>query len=155
SIMKDATATALYGARGANGVIIVKTKEGKEGSSNISFRVENSLSAPTKNLELADPITYMMLHNEAVATRDPLGVRPYSRDKIANTVLGSNSVVYPNTDWQKEILKTYTFNQKAHLNISGGGKVAQYYVAGSFTQDNGMLKVDGNNNFNNNIDLKT
>src|SRR5690606_5060298 len=155
SIMKDATATALYGARGANGVILVKTKEGREGKANISFRVENSISAPTRDIELADPITYMKLHNEAVATRDPLGVRPYSREKIANTVPGSNSLVYPSTDWQEELLKDYTFNQKAHLNIAGGGKVAQYYVAGSFTQDNGMLKVDGNNNFNNNIDLKT
>lgn len=155
SIMKDATATALYGARGANGVIIVKTKEGREGRANISFRVENSMSAPTKNLELADPITYMTLHNEAVATRDPLGIRPYSRDKIANTVPGDNSIIYPNTDWQKELLKPYTMNQRAHLNISGGGKVARYYVAGAFTQDNGILKVDGANNFNNNIDLKT
>src|SRR3546814_9266506 len=87
----------------------------------------------------------MLLHNESVATRDPLGVRPYSRDKIANTIPGSNSVVYPSTNWQETLLKDYTFNQRAHLNISGGGKVAQYYVAGSFTQDQGMLKVAGNN----------
>src|SRR5690606_23363960 len=82
SIMKDASATALYGARGANGVIFVITKQGSEGKAKISFRVENTASSPTKNLEIADPITYMKLHNEAGATRDPLGVRPYSREKI-------------------------------------------------------------------------
>src|SRR3546814_19980847 len=70
SIMKDATATALYGARGANGVIIVKPKEGREGKANISFRVENSMSAPTKNIDLADPITFMLLHNKYLATRE-------------------------------------------------------------------------------------
>src|SRR3546814_4020810 len=78
--MKDATATALYGARGANGVILVTTKEGKEGPAKVSFRLENSISAPTQNVELADPITYMQLHNEAVSTRDPLAFRPRSEE---------------------------------------------------------------------------
>ncbi|WP_285057031.1 SusC/RagA family TonB-linked outer membrane protein [Pedobacter ginsengisoli] len=155
SIMKDASATALYGARGANGVILVTTKQGSDGKAKISFRIENTVSTPTKDLELADPVTYMKLHNEAVATRDPLGVRPYSREKIDNTVVGSGSFIYPSTDWQEEILKKSTMNQRAHLNISGGGKVARYYVAGAFAKDNGMLKVNGNSNFNNNIDLKT
>ena len=72
SIMKDATATALYGSRGANGVILVKTKEGQAGTMKLNLRVENSISTPTKMLELADPITYMKLHNEAILTRDPL-----------------------------------------------------------------------------------
>src|SRR5690606_8605604 len=64
SIMKDATATSLYGSRAANGVILITTKEGKEGKASISVRLENSLSQPTKTVELADPITYMRLHNE-------------------------------------------------------------------------------------------
>ena len=59
SIMKDATATALYGARGANGVILVKTKEGQKGKARLSLRVENSISTPTQEIELADPVTYM------------------------------------------------------------------------------------------------
>ena len=73
SILKDATATALYGARGANGVILIATKEGKPGAAKISLRVENALSSATRNVELADPITYMRLQNEAVLTRNPLG----------------------------------------------------------------------------------
>ena len=63
-------------------------------------------------------------------------------------------MVYPSTDWMNMLFKDVTANQKVNLNISGGGKVAQYYIAASFTQDNGILKVDQRNNFNNNIDLK-
>jgi len=155
SIMKDATATALYGARGANGVILVTTKEGKEGAAKVSFRLENSISQPNRNVELADPITYMKLNNEAVRTRDALGVVPYSQSKIDHTIAGTNPYVYPATDWRKELFKDYTVNQRANLNVSGGGKVARYYFAGTFNQDNGVLKVDKQSNFNNNIKLKT
>jgi len=155
SIMKDATATALYGARGANGVILVTTKEGREGKARISFRLENSMSMPTKNVELADPVTYMRLNNEAILTRDPLGELMYTEEEINNTVPGSGSYIFPTVDWRKELFKDYTMNQRANLSVSGGGKVARYYVAGSFTKDNGVLKVDPRNNFNNNIDLRT
>ncbi len=155
SIMKDATATALYGARGANGVILVTTKEGKEGKAKISFRLENSMSMPTRNVELADPVTYMRLNNEAVLTRDPLGELLYTDEEINNTVPGSGSYIFPSIDWRKELFKDYAMNQRANLSVSGGGKVARYYVAGSFTKDNGVLKVDPRNNFNNNIDLRT
>lgn len=153
SIMKDAAATALYGARGANGVILVTTKSGVEGKMKISFRVENSISMPTKNVELADPITYMKLHNEAVLTRNPTGVLPYSQQKIDNTIAGINPYVYPATDWRSELFKDYTMNQRYILNISGGGKIARYYVSGSLNKDHGILKVDNRNNFNSNIDL--
>lgn len=154
SIMKDATATALYGARGANGVIYVKTKEGRRGKAKLNIRVENSISNATKELELADPVTYMKLYNEAVLTRDPSKGLYFSQDKIDRTVPGSGSLIYPATDWKQELLKNYTMNQRANLNISGGGDVARYYVAASFSQDNGILKQDKNNNFNTNISLQ-
>ncbi|GAB3012057.1 TonB-dependent receptor [Niabella terrae] len=155
SIMKDATATALYGARGANGVILVTTKEGKEGAARISLRAEGSMSMPTRNIELADPVTYMKLNNEAILTRDPLAPLLYNDDKINNTVPGSGSLIFPATDWRREMFKDHTFNQRVNMNVSGGGKVAKYYIAGNFNQDNGVLKVDKRNNFNNNINLKT
>lgn len=153
SIMKDATATALYGARGANGVILITTKQGVEGPAKINFRVENSFSMPTTNVELADPITYMVLHNEAVSTRDPLGNRPYSQEKIDRTQAGVDAYYYPANNWRETLFKKYTMNQRYNLNISGGGSVARYYVAGAMTQDHGVLKVDQRNNFNNNIKL--
>lgn len=155
SIMKDATATALYGARGANGVILVTTKEGKVGQAKVSFRLENSLSAPTRNVELADPVTYMQLNNEAILTRDPLGILPYSQEKIDHTIAGTNPYMYPATDWREMLFKDYATNQRGNFNVSGGGQVARYYFAGTFNKDNGVLNVDKKNNFNSNIDLKS
>ena len=154
SILKDASATALYGARGANGVIMVKTKEGAEGKAKLNIRIENSLSEPVSNIKLVkDPQLYMTMHNEAVKTRDPLGALVYSDEKIAMTGKG-NPYVYPCTDWQEMLFKDYTFNQRVNLNVSGGGKIARYYIAAAVNQDNGILKVDKRNNFNNNINLK-
>jgi TonB-linked SusC/RagA family outer membrane protein len=156
SIMKDATATALYGARGANGVILVTTKQGKDGPAKISLRVENSWSMPTRNVELADPVTYMRLENEATLTRNPLtGIPVYSDEKIADTESGRNPLRFPANDWLDMLFKEHTMNQRYNLNVSGGGGVARYYVAGSFNQDNGMLKIDKRQNFNNNIDNKS
>ena len=126
SILKDATATALYGARGANGVIQVATKEGKEGATKVSIRVENSFSSNTKNVELADPITFMQLANEAVRTRNPLA-----------------------------LVKDMTANQRVNMNVSGGGKLARYYIAASFSKDNGNLKSNSMNGFDNNINLRS
>lgn len=155
SVMKDATATALYGARGANGVILVTTKQGVAGKAKVSLRVENSASAPTSNVELADPVTYMKLANEATATRSAITPIPYLEDKIENTANGVNPLIFPANDWRKMMFKNYATTQRYNLNVSGGGTVARYYVAGSFSKDNGLLKVDNKNNFNNNIDFKT
>ena len=153
SIMKDATSSALYGARGANGVILVTTKEGVEGKLKIAARFENSFSSPIKNIELADPITYMVKHNEAVSTRDPLASLPYSQEKIDNTIAGTNDFVYPAVDWYKMLFKDVTSNQRFNMNLSGGGRVARYYVAMTYNHDNGILNVDKRNNFNSNISL--
>lgn len=154
SIMKDATATALYGARGANGVIYVTTKEGREGPVKVSLRVETSYSAPTQNIQLADPITYMILGNEAVRTRDPLAFSPYSQEKIDNTIAGTNPILYPITNWQKELFKDYTMNKRVNFSLNGGGSVARYYVSVAATQDNGILKVPAVSNFNSNVNYK-
>lgn len=156
SVMKDATATALYGARGANGVILVTTKQGKVGSAKINVRVENSFSMPTKDIEIADPITYMRMYNEAIQTRYRGGSVSaletiYSQEKIDNTIAGIDPIYYPCVDWQKTLLRDFTMNQRANLSVSGGGGVARYYVSASINHDNGMFKVDKRNNFNNNI----
>jgi TonB-linked SusC/RagA family outer membrane protein len=155
SVMKDATATALYGARGANGVILVTTKQGAVGPAKISLRLENSVSMPTRNVEFADPVTFMRLGNEAVLTRNPLEALPYSQEKIDNTAAGGNPLIYPANDWRGILFKDYAMNQRVNLNVSGGGGVARYYVAGSFSKDNGILNVDKRNTFNNNINLKS
>ena len=156
SIMKDATATALYGARGANGVIYVTTKRGQEGPAKIFARLETSISQPTSNIELADPVTYMKAYNEAISTRDPLGELMYTYDKIEQTGKdGANRLIYPANDWYKMLFKDFSTAYRANVTARGGGRVARYYVAGAFTEDTGILKVDKRNSFNNNIDQKT
>ena len=155
TIMKDASATSLYGARGANGVIYVVTKQGKEGAASISFRAESSLSAPTKNVEFADPVRYMELYNEAQYARNPFEVPLYSREKIDMTREGVDPIIFPSVDWRGYLFKDNTINHRYNLNVNGGGKVARYYVAGSYAKDNGVLRVNGINNFNNNINLQS
>ncbi|MGQ7867840.1 SusC/RagA family TonB-linked outer membrane protein [Sunxiuqinia sp. sy24] len=154
SIMKDATATALYGARGANGVILVTTKEGKEGPAKLNIRYEKSMSSPTRMVDIADPVTYMKMHNEAILTRDPLGGRAYSLEKIRMTQQPNrNEFVYPAVDWFDEMFDEQTINDRLNFSLSGGGKVARYYLASTINTDKGILKVDKKNDFNNNVEF--
>lgn len=151
SVLKDATAAAVYGARGANGVVLVNTKQGVDGTTKFKFRMENSISGNTENFKLADNITYMNLANEAALTRNPLSALPYSQSKIDYTKAGINPLLYPSNDWIDLMIKPTTMNQRFNVNITGGGKVARYYIAGTFNIDNGVLKNDKMNNFNNNV----
>lgn len=158
SVMKDATATALYGARGANGVILVKTKEGRQGPAKVNFRYEHSFSAPTKEIALEnDPQVYMRMHNESILTRTPGAAPLYSDEKIGNTHMNNPSYEYPYTNWHDTMLKPLANNDRYNLNVSGGGTIARYYVAASLKHDTGILNVDDNAyyNYNSNIDLKT
>lgn len=151
SILKDASATALYGARGGNGVILISTKSGKEGNARISLRLEQSRSQSAITPKVADPITYMRLYNEASVGRDPLAPLPFDENKILNTqatmnkATGSNPFVYPAVDWLGMLFKDATSTQRANLNVSGGGGVARYYVAASYNLDNGILRQDSRN----------
>ena len=154
SIMKDASATALYGARGANGVIFVTTKEGVEGPVKVTVRMESSVSTPTREIELADPITYMRMGNEAVKTRDPLGLLPYSLEKIENTMAGTNPILYPTTDWYEELFQDFAVSNRVNFSLNGGGKTARYYVSVASNTDNGVLSVPKISNFNSNVKFK-
>lgn len=153
NIMKDAAATALYGSRGANGVILVTTKEGVEGKARLNVRYEESITTPTSLVDLSDAVTYMKLHNEAIKTRDPLGATMYSQQKIDNTVAGGNPYVYPANDWYDIMFKKQAHSRRLNFNLSGGGKVASYYITGTYNSDKGNQKVDGVSNFNNNVNL--
>ncbi|MFT4534624.1 MAG: TonB-linked SusC/RagA family outer membrane protein [Saprospiraceae bacterium] len=155
SILKDASATALYGARGANGVVFVTMKEGKEGPMKVTARFETSYSMPTQNIELADPITYMLLGNEAVRTRDPLAPLPYSQQKIENTILGNNPELYPTTDWYGELFKAFAVNKRLNFSLSGGGGTARYYLSVAGRQDLGVLSVPDESSFDNNVNFNS
>jgi len=154
SILKDASAAALYGARGANGVILITTKDGKIGKARINIRVENSVQTPTRRIQLADPVSYMKYYDEAVTTRDPLQTPPYTPNDIYNTqqtmdhAPGSNPYVYPATNWMNTLFKNRTTTTRANFSASGGSPFAKYYMAGSYSLDNGILQVNPVNNFN-------
>lgn len=153
SVMKDANSAALYGARGANGVILVTTKEGKADKVSVNIRAEVSSSSNSELIELADPITYMKLHNEAVRTRNPMVPLPYSTRKIRETELGNNPIMYPAVDWYDYLIKDGTQNERINVNITGGGKAVQYYLAANYQHDTGILKEHEENKVNNNIDI--
>jgi TonB-linked SusC/RagA family outer membrane protein len=153
SILKDASATALYGARGANGIILVSTKSGHEGRAKVSARIDTHVATPTQMSQFIDGVEYMKLYNSARISRDPTLGAYYSEQKIQSTKSGENPMIYPDIDWYDELFNNYTVNTKANINISGGGAVATYYVAGGYDKETGLLKVDKRNNFNNNIDI--
>jgi len=151
SVMKDATAAALYGSRGANGVILVNTKEGKEGKAKFSIKYESSISSNTRDIEYADPITYMNLFNEArVNEGAPLQFTQNHIDAVRN---GTNKYAFPSTDWNQLLFRDFAVNQRANINISGGGKIARYYLSGTYSHDSGILKSDNSNNVNSGISL--
>jgi TonB-linked SusC/RagA family outer membrane protein len=155
SIMKDATATSLYGARGANGVILVTTKEGRDSKVQVNARLESSFSTPTHKIKTADPVTFMRMHNESVKTRDPLGLLLYTEEKITMTERGLHPDLYPATDWYNAMFRDMIVNNRVNFSLRGGGAIAKYYVGAAVTKDNGNMKVDKRNNFNSNINFKT
>ena len=154
SILKDASAAALYGARGANGVILITTKDGKIGKARINVRAETSISEPTKKIQLADPISYMKNFNEAVTTRNPLQTPPFTPNDIFNTqqtidhAPGSSPYIFPAVDWMSTLFRDRTTTNRANFSASGGSQLAKYYMAGSYSRDNGILQVNPVNNFN-------
>lgn len=152
SVMKDASATAMYGARGANGVILVTTKKGQEGSVYASARYEAVFSMPTQDIDVVDPVTYMRMYNQALLARSDLATPKYSVERIERTASGKYpSWVYPANNWYKQMFKNYNVNHHVGLNIRGGSQIIQYYASVNYNRDQGMLKTDKLNDFNCNI----
>lgn len=153
AVLKDATAAALYGSKGANGVIMVTTKRGVAGKPKISVRADARISAPTKVLETVDGPTYMNLYNQAQFNDNPLLEPYYSAQKIQNTIDGLNDYAFPNLSWYDIMFKPSTMNQHYNMNISGGGTVVRYYLSVSYDKDTGILRDNKLNNFKNNISI--
>lgn len=155
SILKDASATAMYGARGANGVMLVTTKVGKENEkTRINVSAENSINVPMSFPEFTDGVKYMEMYNEAVKTRTgSLSGLPYSLQKIENTRKGLNPYVYPNVNWKDMMFKDMSMSQRANVNIQGGGSKAKYYVSLQANHDSGILNSQKLYSFNNNVNV--
>jgi len=153
SVLKDASATAMYGSRGANGVILIKTKRGKEGKVNINAKVEGFYSQLTKLPEFVDGYTYASMANEAkiVRNQEPL----FSKSELEVLRLGLDPDLFPNVNWMDVILRDGAKSQRSMLNLSGGGKTARYYLSGSYQDQEGMYKVDDAlKNYNTNANFK-
>lgn len=140
SVLKDATASAMYGTRGANGVLIIKTKSGSDLEKPIiGVRVEGYVNTPIQKPEVVDGPTYMKMFNEAV-TNQKTGAILYSDDRINGTINKLNPYIYPNVDWYNEVFKDATFNQKANFNVRGGTSKITYFMNLNMNHETGMLK---------------
>ena len=152
TILKDASATAVYGARGANGVILITTKRGKVGAPKITFRSETALLTALRRAEYIDGYSYASLMNEAriFNGEDPR----WTDEELQKYKDGSDPYLYPNVDWMDEVLKKHTMQTINNLSVSGGTDIIQYYMNVGFTYQNGLYREDPNNKFNTNSSMK-
>lgn len=140
SVLKDASATAIYGSRGANGVLLITTKRGKNDQVAINAKVETSYNTRTFTPEFADGYTYAKLMNEARTTRNEQPF--YSDEDLVLIRDGLDPDLFPNIDWMGMLLKDGAYTKRASLNVNGGGALARYFVSGSYIDEGGMYATD-------------
>lgn len=140
TVLKDASATAIYGSKGANGVVLITTRHGKAGAVKVNAKFETSYNSRTNTPDFVDGLTYASLINEASVTRSR-GVY-YTPTELQLFTNGLDPDIYPNVDWKDLILKDGAMSYRANLNLSGGGSNARYYASVSYVNDEGMYKTD-------------
>ena len=145
SILKDASSTAVYGVRGANGVVIVTTKRGKAGKLNIHFRTNATYSYSPRMPNYADSYQYAQLANEARVVRgnEPL----YTETDLELYRTGLDQDLYPNVNWRDIILRDYSWNSQHHIGLSGGGEAARYYLSLGYLNSEALFRQDANSPF--------
>lgn len=140
TVLKDASATAIYGSRGANGVVLITTKRGKEGKAHINAKVETSYSTRTQTPEFVDGVTYARMMNESFMTRNREAA--YSEDDIRLLASGLDPDIFPNVDWMGMLLKKGAPTYRATVDINGGGTLARYFISASYVDEGGMYETD-------------
>ena len=140
SVLKDASASAMYGVRGANGVIVITTKRGKIGAPQVRFHVEHSINEPTKLPEFLNAPDYMTLLNE-LAAQDGTAL-PFTQQQIDRTRSGYDPDLYPNVNWVDEITKDYAYTTRGNVDISGGSDFLRYSIVASYFKEGGILEQD-------------
>ena len=147
SVLKDATATSLYGSRGANGVILINTKTGRLSEKmQVNIRFDNTVSMPTFIQKMADGPTYMQMYNEASRNDAMLAgtldqyTAPFSDEQIENTRNGVNPYVYPNNNWYKLLFKDLAMNQNLNVSVKGGTKLLEYFMNAGIFLENGITR---------------
>lgn len=153
TVLKDASATAIYGSRGANGVVLITTKRGKSGKVEIDAKAEVTYNTRTITPEFVDGYTYASLMNEARITRNKEPF--YNDEKMYLLRNGLDRDLYPNVDWMNVLLRDGAPTYRATLNINGGGTLARYYISGSYIDEGGMYNVDeGLKDYNTNANYR-
>ena len=150
SVLKDATATAVYGVRGANGVLLITTRKGEEGAPKVSVRSEYGVVQPTNMPKFVDAVQLTTLYNEAYAYDHP-GTEYYSSEIMEKYANNSDPDLYPNVDWVNGLFSDYSTNQRINVNVNGGGKVARYFISGSFYNEGSIYKEDNMNRYNTSV----
>lgn len=166
SILKDASATAVYGVRGANGVILVTTRRGAAGKTTVSITANNALQQPTRLPNYLDAYNYSLLLNEAYQNEGKGPFYAYSQSDLDGFKNHLDPYLYPDVDYMKEFLKPVAQQYNFNANVSGGTKIAKYFVSGSYFSQDGLYKHTGTNenafngnlnynryNFRSNVDL--
>jgi TonB-linked SusC/RagA family outer membrane protein len=147
TVLKDAAATAVYGIRGANGVILINTKQGKIGTPKINVEYYEGVSRFTKRPQLIDGVDYMNLANEAKYSDYLRGgaagafTPAYSIDAVQKTAAGTDPILYPNINWFDAIYNDFGRNRSATANLSGGVSNAKYYVSLGYYGEDGLFKT--------------
>lgn len=151
TVLKDAAASVIYGMRGANGVILITTRRGTEAKLSIRGSVEQAVISPIRIPKFVSSPEFVQLYNQALAN-DGLAPR-YTPEQIAGYQNG-HSIFYPNVDWQKEVINDRTDGTRANLNISGGDKIARYFVSLGYFRQGGIYKnTDQNDGYSTNVNL--
>jgi len=137
SILKDATATALYGVRGANGIVLITTKRGSESKPHINFKMETGIVSPTKLPELASPEQWIDYYNGLYTDR---GIdAPISDYQKARYLSGTDPDFYPTVDWIHKIFKERSTSSRMNLSVSGGTRTVRYFVGGNYYNEDGIF----------------
>lgn len=153
NVLKDASATAVFGVRGANGVILVTTRRGEEGKTRVSVSSSVGVQMPTRILEIADSYTAASLFNEAqrndgVVHEKDFAFSAYDLERFR---LGDDPIMHPNVNWYDYLTKNAAVQTQHNVNISGGTKDVRYFVSLGFLHQDGLFKkldgLDYNNNY--------
>lgn len=153
SILKDASATAVYGVRGANGVIAITTKKGSIGELKVDVSAEYAVKAPTIMPEFVGAVEYMELMNMAHVLGGNAGPEPYPDYRITNTRNRTDPDLYPDVDWMDALVKSTTKHAHVNVNISGGSPKIRYFVSTSYHTEDGIYTTDNSRPWNSNIRL--
>lgn len=151
SILKDASATALYGVRGANGIVLITTRRGSESKPQLNIKVETGITSPVKLPEMADTGEFIdFLNNMYINSGQDAIYTPYQKEQFMLTAMGDPNAdpdIYPSVDWVNEVFKNQAMTTRANISVTGGTKSVRYYVGGSYYLEDGILNTASNDRY--------